>query len=54
MAVNELSFSQSAAFLTDLYEQATGQKPTITEGGILRKTPMRCYLFIRKMSILII
>ena len=30
MAVNELSFSQSAAFLTDLYEQATGQKPTIT------------------------
>ncbi len=29
MAVNELSFSQSAAFLTDLYEQATGQKPTI-------------------------
>lgn len=30
MAVNELSFSQSAAFLTDLYEQATGQKPTIS------------------------
>ena len=30
MAVNELSFSQSAAFLTDLYEQATGQKSTIT------------------------
>ena len=30
MAVNELSFSQSAAFLTDLYEQATGQKPSIT------------------------
>lgn len=30
MAVNELSFAQSAAFLTDLYEQATGQKPTIT------------------------
>ena len=29
MAVNELSFSQSAAFLTDLYEQATGQKSTI-------------------------
>ena len=29
MAVNELSFSQSAAFLTDLYEQATGQTPTI-------------------------
>lgn len=30
MAVNELSFAQSAAFLTDLYEQATGQKPTIS------------------------
>lgn len=30
MAVNELSFSQSAAFLTDLYEQATGQKLTIS------------------------
>ena len=30
MAVNELSFAQSAAFLTDLYEQATGQKSTIT------------------------
>lgn len=30
MAVNELSFAQSAAILTDLYEQATGQKPTIT------------------------
>lgn len=30
MAVNELSFSQSAAFLTDLYEQATGQKSTIS------------------------
>ena len=30
MAVNELSFEQSAAFLTDLYEQATGQKPTIS------------------------
>lgn len=30
MAVNELSFSQSAAFLSDLYEQATGQKPTIS------------------------
>ena len=29
MAVNELSFAQSAAFLTDLYEQATGQKSTI-------------------------
>lgn len=29
MAVNELSFAQSAAFLTDLYEQATGQTPTI-------------------------
>lgn len=29
MAVNELSFEQSAAFLTDLYEQATGQRPTI-------------------------
>lgn len=30
MAVNDLSFSQSAAFLTDLYEQATGQKLTIS------------------------
>lgn len=30
MAVNELSFEQSAAFLTDLYEQATGQKLTIS------------------------
>lgn len=30
MAVNELSFAQSAAFLTDLYEQATGQKSTIS------------------------
>ena len=30
MAVNELSFAQSAAFLTDLYEQATGQKLTIS------------------------
>lgn len=30
MAVNELSFAQSAAFLTDLYEQATGIKSTIT------------------------
>ena len=30
MAVNELSFAQSAAFLTDLYEQATGQKPSIS------------------------
>lgn len=29
MAVNELSFAQSAAFLTDLYEQATGQKSSI-------------------------
>ena len=29
MAVNELSFSQSATLLTDLYEQATGQKPSI-------------------------
>lgn len=29
MAVNELSFSQSAEFLTELYEQATGQRPTI-------------------------
>lgn len=30
MAVNELSFSQSAAFLTDLYEQATGQKKAMS------------------------
>ena len=30
MAVNELSFSQSAAFLTDLYEHATGIKNAIT------------------------
>lgn len=29
MAVNELSFSQSATLLMDLYEQATGQKSTI-------------------------
>lgn len=29
MAVNSLTFTQSAAFLTDLYEQATGQKSTI-------------------------
>lgn len=29
MAVNELSFSQSATFLMDLYEQATGKKSTI-------------------------
>ena len=26
MAVNNLTFEQSAALLTDLYEQATGQK----------------------------
>lgn len=30
MAVNELSFSQSASFLMDLYEQATGQKSAIS------------------------
>lgn len=29
MAVNELSFAQSATLLNDLYEQATGQKSTI-------------------------
>lgn len=29
MGVNSMTFEQSAAFLTDLYEQATGQKPTI-------------------------
>ena len=29
MAVNDLTFEQSATFLNDLVEQATGQKPTI-------------------------
>lgn len=29
MSVNTMSFEQSAAFLTALYEEATGQKPTI-------------------------
>lgn len=29
MAVNNLTYEQSYAFLTDLYEQATGQKPQI-------------------------
>lgn len=29
MGVNSMTFEQSAAFLTDLYEQATGKKPTI-------------------------
>lgn len=29
MAVNNLTYEQSYAFLNDLYEQATGQKPTI-------------------------
>jgi hypothetical protein len=30
MAVNNLTFEQSSVLLTDLYEQATGQKPSIT------------------------
>lgn len=30
MAANNLTFEQSAAFLTDLYEQASGQKPSIS------------------------
>ena len=30
MAVNNLTFEQSSVLLTDLYEQATGQKPTIS------------------------
>lgn len=30
MAVNNLTFEQSATLLTDLYEQATGQKSTLT------------------------
>ena len=29
MSVNTMTFEQSAAFLTGLYEEATGQKPTI-------------------------
>lgn len=29
MSVNTMTFEQSAAFLTDLYEQATGKKPSI-------------------------
>ena len=30
MSVNSLSFEQSAAFLMDMYEEATGKNPTIT------------------------
>ena len=29
MSVNTMSFEQSAAFLTALYEEATGQQPTL-------------------------
>ena len=29
MSVNSMTFEQSAAFLTALYEEATGQQPTL-------------------------
>ena len=29
MSVNTMTFEQSAAFLTSLYQEATGQQPTI-------------------------